>query len=218
MAHLRHLVHHGLRLHCCCDHAHSNILNLLLAHASLRSRDALGFSLVLLNLSLVVFAAHVLRFNRPTDVLQHLLHLLHFLTHRLNLLLCGLQLRRLVAVLHQPGVNSLGKAFRHLLGTRPVHVLHKQVACHLPQLRVALQQLAHRIQRFLTLGCVAWPGGRHHIVLANTGVVDLVNHNALLVYDLLDRLGLHRVNLDHARFAVLTNNACNALCVVNLGD
>ena len=70
----------------------------------------------------------------------------------------------------------------------------------------------------MALGCVAWAGGHHHVVLADRRVVDLVDHNAFLVDNLLDRLGLHRVNLDHIGLTVLTNDPRHPLGVVNLGD
>ena len=82
--------------------------------------------------------------NRLADILDHLMHLIHLLAHRLNLLLCGLQLWRLVAVFHEFRINGLGKALGHLLSARPIHVLDEQVTGNSPQLWVALQELRHR--------------------------------------------------------------------------
>ena len=146
------------------------------------------------------------------------MHLLHLLPHRLHLLLCSRQCWIVFAVAHQLRINGLGKPLGHLLSARPVHVLDEQVTGHLPELWVALQQLSHRLQRLLALGGVAWAGGRHDIVLANAGVVDFLYDNALLVNNLVDRLWLVRVDLDHLRLAVLANDPRHALRVVNLGD
>ena len=145
------------------------------------------------------------------------MQLVKLLTHCLHLLFRCLQLGRLVAVFHELRINGFGKAFGHLLGTRPVHILDKQVASHRPQLGVTLQQLSHCFQSLLALGCVAWACCHHHVVLADAWVVDFVDHHVVL-HDLLDWLFLHRVNLDHLSFAVQANDASHALCVVNLGD
>ena len=109
------------------------------------------------------------------------MQLIKLLTHRLHLLFSRLQLWWLVAVFHKFGVDGLGKPFGHLLGTWPVHVLHEQIASHLPQLWVALQQLSHGFQGFLALGRIAWAGCHHHIVLADVGVVDFVDHDVWVV-------------------------------------
>ena len=70
----------------------------------------------------------------------------------------------------------------------------------------------------MTLGGVAGAGDRHNVVLANAGVVDLLDHNALFVADLVDGFLLVRVDLDHLCLAVFTNNPSNTLGIVNLGD
>jgi len=93
--------------------------------------------------------------------------LIHLCAHGLDLLLSGLQFRRLVAVCHELGIDGFGKPLGHLLSTWPVHVLDEQVASHSPQLWVALQQLGHGFQGLLTLGRVAWAGGHHNVVLAD---------------------------------------------------
>ena len=146
------------------------------------------------------------------------MHLIHLLAHRLNLLLCGLQLWRLVAVFHELRINGLGKAFGHLLSARPVHVLDEQVTGNSPQLWVALQELRHRFQRLLPLGGVPRACGHDHIVLAYCWVVNLVDCDALLVNDPLDGFLLHRVNLGHVSLAVFANDPSNPLGIVNLGN
>ena len=140
------------------------------------------------------------------------------MVHGLHLLLGRSQRRIVLIVADDRRIDDLGKALRHLLSARPVHVLDEQVASNFPQVRVALQQLSHRLQRLLTLGGKAWPGDDHHVVLADAGVVDLFDHNAPLVADLLDRLGLHRVDLDHLGLAVLADDPGDALGVVDLRD
>ena len=81
-----------------------------------------------------------------------------------------------------------------------------------------MQHLSHALQRFLTLGGVAWASDHPHVVLADVGVVDFVDDDAVLVNDFLDRLGLHRVDLGNRRLTVFTDDAGHALRVVNLGD
>ena len=146
--------------------------------------------------------------------MQHLLHLLHFLAHCLHLLVGRLQCR-IVLVRQQLGVNSLGKPCGHFLRARPVHVLDKQVAGHSPQLRVALQQLAHSVERFLPLRHVARANSHRNVVLADIGVVNLFNNNTLLVLNLLDRHRLRRVDHGLVGFAVHADNPRNALGVVD---
>ena len=157
-----------------------------------------------------------MHFNRLANVLNHLVHLLHFLTHRLHLLLRCLQFWIVFAVAHQLRINGLGKAFSHFLSAWPIHVLDEQVACHCPQLRVALQQLGHSFQGLLAFGCVAGASGSHNVVPTYAGVVNFLNHNAVLVFNLVDRLLLFRIDFDHLCFAVFTNDSGNTLCVVNL--
>jgi hypothetical protein len=142
-------------------------------------------------------------------------HLLHLLPHRLHLLVGRLQCR-VVLIRQQLGVNGLGKPCGHLLRARPVHVLDEQVAGHRPQLRVALQQLAHGVQRLLPLGHVAWAGRHRNVVLADVGVVDLLDDDALLVLNLPDRHRLRRVNHGLICLAVHADDARNALRVVDL--
>ena len=145
------------------------------------------------------------------------MHLIHLLTHCLYLLLCRLQFWRLVILGHQLGINCLGKSFCHLLRPRPVHVLDEKIARHSPQLRVALQQLAHRVQRLLALGHVAWASGHAHIVHTHAGVVYLLDCYARLIHNLLHRLGLVRVDLSHASLTVHADDSRYALGVVYLG-
>ena len=98
----------------------------------------------------------------------------------------------------------------------PVHVLDEQVASYLPELRVGLQNHAHCIQCFLTLGHVGRAGGDHHVVLTHARIVDLVDDDIVLVSDLFDWLCLSRVELDHLGVAVQTDDASHTLGVVNL--
>ena len=145
------------------------------------------------------------------------MHLFHLFAHSLHLLLRGLQCW-IVCVRQQLGVNGLGKPLRHLLRAWPVHVLDEQIAGHCPQVRVALQQEAHSVQRLLTLGHVAWAGRHRNVVLTNARVVYLLDDDALLVLNLLDRHGLRRVNGRLVSLAVNANDARDALRVVNLRD
>ena len=145
------------------------------------------------------------------------MHLLHFLPHCLHLHIGSLQ-GWVVLITHQFGVNGLSQPFSQLISTRPVHVLDEQVASHSPQLWVALQQVRHLFAGFGALGAVTRAGGHHHIVLADVGVVDLVNLNALLINNLLDRLGLRRVDSRHIGFTIFTNNPSHPLGVVDFGD
>ena len=192
-------------------------MDLFLAHAGLDGRNPLGFRVVSLDLAVELLNLQVLGFHRLADVLEHGVHLLHLLAHRLHLLLRGLECR-IVLVGQQLGIDGLGKPCGHLLRARPVHVLDKQVAGHRPQLRVALQQLAHGVQRLLTLGHVAWAGRHRHVVLADAGVVDFLDDNPALVLDLLDRHGLRRVDHRLVSLPVHADDARNALGVVDLGD
>ena len=159
---------------------------------------------------------HLLRFDGFADILQHAVHLFHFLCHRLHLHLGRLQFGRFVAGCEQFRVDGLGKPRRHFLRARPIHVFDKQVAGHRPQLRVALQQLRHRVQRFLPFGHVARAGRHRHVVFADVGVVNFLNDNALFVLNFFDRHRLHRVNHGLVSFAVHADNPRNALRVVNL--
>ena len=145
------------------------------------------------------------------------MHLLHLLAHRLHLLLRGLKCR-IVIVSQQFRVDGLGKPLAHLLSAWPVHVLDEQVTRHAPQLRVALQQLAHGIQRLLALGHVARASRHAHIVLANAKVVDFLDHNACLVDDLAHRLRLIRVDHRRIRLPIDADDAGNALGVVDFWD
>ena len=215
---LRHIANQVARLHGSGNSTSHDVLNLLFGHTGLHGADALRLGLVGLDFSLVVLPLLLLRLDRLGDVLQHLVHLLHLLPHRLNLLIRGFQGRIFVVVLQQFGVNRLLQTFCHLLSTRPVHVLHKQVTSHLPQLRVALQNLRHGLHRLLTLGHVRRASGYADIVLADRRVVDFLNHNAVFIHDFADRLGLLRVNPRSLRLTVNADDAGNALGVVNLGD
>ena len=198
--------------------AHDHILNLLFSHACLNRTNALGFGLIRFDIGLEVLALLLLHLNGLANILEHLVHLLHFLTHSLNLLLRGLQRRIVVAFFQELRINGFGKPLCHLLRSRPIHVLNKQIARHAPKLRIALQQLCHCLQRFLPLGCITRPSGNHHIVLANPRVVDFLNHNASLIHNLLNRHLLTWVNLDHLGLTIQPNNPGNALGVVNLGN
>ena len=102
------------------------------------------------------------------------------------------------------------------MGAWPVHVLNEQVASHLPELRVGLQDHAHRIQCLLTLGHVGRAGSHYDVVPTNAGVVDFVDDDVVLVPDLFDRLLLGWIELDHVGVAVQTDDASHTLGVVNL--
>ena len=115
-------------------------------------------------------------------------------------------------------INGFGKPFGHLLRTRPVHVFHKQVASHSPQLWVALQHLAHRCQSFLTLGCVAWASGCHYVVLADGWVVDRINDDVVSIADFPHWHGLIWINLCHICLAIFTDGSGDALSVIDLRD
>ena len=174
--------------------------------------------MVRLDVGFKLLDRQVAGFHRFLHVLEHPRHLLHLLVHGLHLLLGRSQSRIVLVVANDCRVDDLGKALRHLLGTRPVHVLDEQVASNFPQVWVALQQLGHGLQRLLALGGKAWAGDNHDIVLADAGVINFLNDDALLVPDLLDRLGLHRVDLDHLGLAVLADDPGDALGVVDFGD
>ena len=161
---------------------------------------------------------HFAGLKRLVDVLQHLEHLLHFLCHRLNLLVCSLQGGIVVFVGKQFGVDGLAKACRHLLGARPVHVFDKKVARHSPQGRIALQNLRHGIHRLLALGHVAWASGHYNVVFAHRRVVNLLDDNARLIDNLLDRLWLAWIDFHHAGFVIDANDAGNPLSVVDFRD
>jgi hypothetical protein len=75
------------------------------------------------------------------------------------------------------GSIVFAKRAAHFLSARPVHVLDEQVASHSPQLRVALQQSAHSVERFLPLRHVAWANSHRNVVFADIGVVNLFNNN-----------------------------------------
>ena len=204
--------HHAL------DRANDDLLHLIRRHGACKSLHAFGFSVVSLDVGLEVLALQVLHFYRLAHVFNHLMHLLHFLGHSLDLLVSSCQCGVIVLVAKQFRINGLLEPLGNLLRARPVHVLDEQIASHLPQVRVALQQLSHRFQRFLTLGRVVRARDDHDVVLADARVVNFIDHDAVFVDDLLDRLGLHRIDLGHARLAIFTNDAGDPLSVVNLRD
>ena len=144
------------------------------------------------------------------------MQLIQLLRHCFHLHLGLLHLGRLVGLSHDLWINNLLKPFRHLLRAWPVHVLNEQVTCHLPELRVGLQNHAHCIQCFLTLGHVGRAGSDHHVVLTHAGIVNLVDDNIVFIPNFFDRLCLSRVELDHFGVAVQTNDASHTLGVINL--
>ena len=187
-------------------------------HGRLNRRNTLGFGVVSLNFSLKAVDLQLLSLKAFLHLTDGVHSRVKLLRERIKLLFGCCQLRRLVGAVHDLGVNDLGKALGHLLRARPIHILDEQIASDGPELRIRLEQHRHGVEGFLTLGHVAGASCDAHVVHAHRGVVDLVDHAAVLIADLLDGFGLHGVDLDHADFAVETNDAGHTFGVVNLRD
>ena len=95
-------------------------------------------------------------------------------------------------------------------------MLDKKITRHGPKLRVPLQKRGHALQRFLPLRHVRRPRGHANVVLADSGVVNLRQQNARFIPDFPNGHRLVGVDPSRAHLAIHTDDAGNALRIVNL--